>query len=144
MKDQKVRYLANEKLEFVRRLRFESHLDIDEMDHFFEFELQAFWLVDQLCLLIGQLIWFHFDYKQNQHENNSTVAMSMISKMIYVIHVRIIIYRGSNIKEKRRTLTNVDFFGSNSLKTFKTNSPWLVIPKTPLIGHPPSSTRLGE
>ena len=42
MMDQKVKYLVNEKLEFVRRLQFESHLDIDEMDHFFEFEHRAF------------------------------------------------------------------------------------------------------
>ena len=79
MKDQKVKYLMNGKLEFVQRLRFESHLDIDERDHFFVFEHRAFVLVYLLCLLIAQLILSHFDYKQSQHENSSTMVTSVIS-----------------------------------------------------------------
>ena len=136
MMDQKVKYLVNEKLEFVRRPQFESHLGIDEMDRFFEFEHPAFWLVYRWCLLIGRLILFHFDCKKSQHGNNSKAVTSMISKN----HK----YWGLKLDRNRQTLTSVDFVGSNSLKTFKTNSPWLVIPKTPLMGQPPSSTRLGQ
>ena len=45
MKDQKVEYLVNEKLEFFLQPQFEPHLEIDEKDHFYVFEYPAFLLV---------------------------------------------------------------------------------------------------